>query len=159
MNKTRIGFEKKEGEWCCPRCGSPMTIEEINDFDDDEQILYVRFACGHCGMEYDAEFSEETSFEGEGTGNLIAYQGFGYCPNCGANLAWSSDFMRSEIEGIEDMPLEDDALSQCLTCLNCNTYITANYPWPKDEKNFPFYKEQHSEENDGEELPVPKTND
>lgn len=151
--KEMENTNENEGELCekrCLRCDSQLILECVEDLSeiDDEPRIMRRYKCPNCGMIFNVY--SNTSNEEETGGQTIGYQGFGYCMECGRPLAWSSDFMRSEIEGCEDeISDEKDSLAQNLFCCNCGTDYECLYPWLDEEKDYPFWKEQH--ENESEE--------
>ena len=107
-------------ERLCPRCGTPMTLEYIDDCEEDD-VAY-EYVCDECGMSYEIVVPHEKPDP-----QHINDQGFGKCPYCGEYLLWNCDYMRSDFEG-EDLPEEEDTLVQAISCPNCGTQITAFYP-------------------------------
>lgn len=55
------------------------------------------------------------------------------CPRCHGELIWMSDFMRSEVEGDEEVELDDDALVSYFQCKDCKTMVEVVDPWPDEE--------------------------
>lgn len=54
------------------------------------------------------------------------------CPRCYGQLIWMSDFMRSEVEGEEDIDLDDDALLTYFQCKDCNCMVEVRDAWPDE---------------------------
>ena len=54
------------------------------------------------------------------------------CPRCYGQLIWGSDFMRSEIEGDDNIELEDDSLVTYYTCKDCNCMVEVVDAWPEE---------------------------
>lgn len=57
------------------------------------------------------------------------------CPRCHGELIWSSDFMRSEIEGDDNIELDDDSLVTYYTCKDCNCMVEVVDAWPNEAKD------------------------
>lgn len=56
------------------------------------------------------------------------------CPRCHGELIWGSDFMRSEIEGNDNVELDDDSLVTYYTCKDCNCMVEVVDAWPNEAK-------------------------
>ena len=54
------------------------------------------------------------------------------CPRCFGELIWQSDFMRSEIEGDDEVELDDDSLVTYFQCKDCHCMIEVVDEWPMD---------------------------
>lgn len=83
------------------------------------------------------------------------------CMNCGHEIYWSSDFMRSEVEGWDydkDNPVtdengsalteDDDTVINFCHCPECHADIEFWHLSPNEAKNYKFEDEQ-DRENDG----------
>lgn len=56
------------------------------------------------------------------------------CPRCHGELIWGSDFMRSEVEGDDNVELDDDSLVTYYTCKDCNCMVEVVDAWPNEAK-------------------------
>lgn len=54
------------------------------------------------------------------------------CPRCFGELIWQSDFMRSEVEGVDDIELDDDSLVTYYQCKDCHCIVDVVDAWPNE---------------------------
>ena len=55
------------------------------------------------------------------------------CPRCFGELIWQSDFMRSEVEGVDDIESDDDSLVTYYQCKDCHSMVEVVDAWPNEE--------------------------
>ena len=55
------------------------------------------------------------------------------CPRCFGELIWQSDFMRSEVEGVDDIELDDNSLVTYYQCKDCHCMVEVVDAWPNEE--------------------------
>ena len=65
-------------------------------------------------------------------GNVFTQLNRYVCPRCNGELIWQSDFMRSEIEGNDDVELDDDSLVTYFQCKDCHCMIEVVDEWPSE---------------------------
>ena len=121
----------------CFRCGADIDKADIDEeeYDDSTEIV---IRCKECGTSHELSIPKE--YDGQG----FLTDDCGYCqkcPVCGSYLILSSNNMLSELIG-EDLPEDQDAMTENSTCPNCGTYIMAIPVPPSEEANYQKFNTQ-----------------
>lgn len=133
----------------CVRCGAELQKPNEPFYDQDgmdEGVLTEEYQCPNCGAYHTMFIHTEEDEYDENAPVLSSYHGYpGECFRCGANLIWSSDFMRSEVWGDVDENNweEDDSLATYCTCPHCGAMIEIVDVKYKDEMKYPYYQERY----------------
>ena len=138
-------------EGVCYICGKPLVWDEnaencsLNDYMEEDTVV-KEIKCKHCGTLYQYHITKDNDTDSEENHITCGDQGFGNCAHCGGKVAWSCDFMRSDLhddpadeEG--NLQEDDDAIIRSLTCSHCGCYIEVWEPTPNEMRsgNFPYW--------------------
>ena len=62
------------------------------------------------------------------------------CFQCGHELVWQSDYMKSEVGYIDSNNEEDDGVVSCYDCPNCGTHYEVIEPDKEEKDELDYYK-------------------
>lgn len=68
------------------------------------------------------------------------------CWNCGHEVVWGCDNMRSKIEGEEYYREEEDAIVQSYHCPHCGTDYEMYHPSAEEMKEYKYWTEDEEDE-------------
>ena len=143
----------------CYQCETELELLP-EDYDGESQEL-KRFVCPHCGVIYDtfipeSEERQDYHYFNNEVECPISDENHGYegkCPNCDHYVVAMNNFMRSEVYGdvdendVDELGLyKDDVIVDIVFCPNCGADITVVPPKPSEQKDYPFYTKENSED-------------